>query len=416
LFKCKNREVLIHGPSGTGKSRACLEKAHHVALANPGCRILFVRKTATSLTSSVLDSFRKFIADGDPNLTFFGGSAQFPAQFQYSNGSVIVLGGMDKSDKVMSSEYDLIYVNEANELTITDWEKLTTRLRNWRVTFQQIIADCNPQEPTHWLKERCNSGATTELVSRHEENPRLYNADGSLTPEGVPYMATLDAMTGVRKERYRYGRWVAAEGIIYEEFDASRHVIDRFDIPMEWSRFWSVDFGTVHPFVCQMWAEDPDGKLYLYREFQRTKRTSDEHAADILREVTRDGEWIEPRPTRIVVDPADAGQRLVLSRALGMVLTSAKKDILPGIDAVQKRLRDDRLFFLRDSLVHRDQQLVMEKAPTCAVEEIVGYVWNTGGGRKVKEAPVQEFDDAMDAMRYLVVDRDLRASNRVRFA
>jgi hypothetical protein len=43
-----------------------------------------------------------------------------------------MIGGMDKPTKIMSSEYDFIYVQEAIELTETDWENLTTRLRNGR--------------------------------------------------------------------------------------------------------------------------------------------------------------------------------------------------------------------------------------------------------------------------------------------
>ena len=63
----------------------------------------------------------------------------------------------------MSTEYDMIYVQEATELTEDDWEALTTRLRNGRAPIQQLIADCNPAEPTHWLKARCDSGQTRML-------------------------------------------------------------------------------------------------------------------------------------------------------------------------------------------------------------------------------------------------------------
>ena len=38
LFLDRSPELLVSGPAGTGKSRACLEKLHFVALHNPGMR------------------------------------------------------------------------------------------------------------------------------------------------------------------------------------------------------------------------------------------------------------------------------------------------------------------------------------------------------------------------------------------
>ena len=40
------------------------------------------------------------------------------------------------------------------------------------------------------------------------------------------------------------------------------HVVDPFDIPTDWSRYLSIDFGYTNPFVAQWWALDHDGRLY----------------------------------------------------------------------------------------------------------------------------------------------------------
>ena len=157
------------------------------------------------------------------------------------------------------------YVQEAIELTEDDWEKITTRLRNGRLVLadgtvlQQLLADCNPDMPTHWLNVRCDQKLTARLESRHWENPRLYDehtaADGArtytLTEYGAGYMAKLEALTGVRRARLYLGQWVAAEGMIYaDDWDAAVHLVDRFPIPDDWPRYWVVDFGYNHPFVC----------------------------------------------------------------------------------------------------------------------------------------------------------------------
>ncbi len=408
----------MSGPAGTGKSRACLEKLHMMMLLNKGARGLIVRKTAVSMTSTALVTFRQHgipeaLMTGD--VVWYGGSRQEPAGYRYSNGSFIAVGGMDKPTKIMSSEYDVIYVQEATELSEEDWEALTTRLRNGVISFQQLMADCNPDVPTHWLKLRGDRGTTRFLESRHKDNPVYYRDNGTLTDKGRVYMQKLDNLTGVRRHRLRDGLWVAAEGVIYEDYDPAVHLINRFTIPQDWARYWSVDFGFNHPFILQRWAEDHDGNLYLYREIFRTRRTVDQHAATVMSEVRPDGRWIEPPPQAIICDH-DAEDRATFQKFSGLPTKPANKKVKAGIEAVQRRFRlqengKPRIFILRDACNDRDPFLVDMKRPTCTAEELPGYVWKDNG----QDEPVKDLDDGMDAMRYMVADRDLRGEARVRW-
>jgi phage terminase large subunit len=379
-------------------------------------RALIVRKTAVSLKTTADFTWRTHVI----NEYLLNGEATFRVadnQYVFRNGSVVQLGGLDKSSRIMSSEYDVVFVQEATELTEDDWEALTTRLRNGVVPFQQLIADCNPSTPTHWLKARADKGQTVMLESRHEDNPILFNLDGKLRPKGTDYISKLDALTGVRHSRLRQGKWVAAEGVIYEDF-GNAHLVDRDELPAHfpnWTRWWSVDFGYTNPFVLQCWAEDPDGRLYLYREIYRTQRLVEDHAKDILAIVTDDkGNWTEPRPRAIICDH-DAEGRATLERALGMSTQAAHKTVLDGIQAVQVRLKAagdgrPRLFIVRDAIVRRDAALVDAKRPTCTAEELPGYVWDSK-----KEAPIKEDDHGADAMRYIVAQRDLQARTSFRW-
>lgn len=421
-FTRREEEVLLAGPAGTGKSRGAMEKLHLMALLNPGMRGLIIRKTATSLTSSALktwerDVVREALIDG--SVWFHGGSNREPPAYRYTNGSTVAIGGMDKPIKVMSTEYDVAYVQEATEFDENEWESLTIRMRNGRMSFQQIIADCNPAHPTHWLRQRANRGQTVMLHSRHEDNPRYFNVDGSMTVEGAAYMARLDGLTGVRRLRLKDGIWAASEGVIYDGWDESKHVIDRFDVPYHWPRFWSIDFGYVHPFVWQDWTARPDGGLVLVREIYHTRRLVSDHAKQIKRlhteDGSEDGRWTSPRPTFIVADH-DAEDRATFEREIGWGTIAANKTVSEGIQAVAERLKLDRpggrprLEIMRDACVEQDQELVDAKAPTCTAEEVPGYVWAPG-----KEQPVKERDDGCDAGRYLVAEVDLRGSTNIRW-
>jgi PBSX family phage terminase large subunit len=444
---CKARELLLSGPAGTGKSRCLIEKMHMLMLRNPGARALMVRKTRDSITSTGLVTYREHVAKeaieaGD--VTYYGGSTAEPAQFRYSNGSKIMIGGMDKPTKVMSSEYDIIYVQEAIELTPTDWENLTTRLRNGKISFQQILADTNPDVPTHWLHERFRGPDTpldrVMLDTLHEDNPILFDPQTKMvTDRGANYIAALNALTGVRKERLRYGKWMAAEGLVYEDYDPRIHLTTNrpskrpgqpsaalANPPHDWPRYWVVDFGYTNPFVCQMWAEDGDGRLYLYREVYKSQTIVEDHAKAILKLVTKaNGEWKEPKP-RVVICDHDAEDRATLERHLNMGTVAAQKTISDGIQAVQARLRKQpdgqpRIYFNPTARVEIDPELTMRALPTSTLEELPGYVWdrakeNSAAAEKApKELPVKRNDHGCDAMRYMVAYKDLAPQPRIRW-
>ena len=411
---CDRGETILSGPAGTGKTVAVCHYLNAVLNQYPGARVLMCRKTLTSLTTGALVTYQEQILDPAFRVMFFGGSSREPASFKYPNGSRLVIGGLDRASKVLSSEYDIIYVNEATEATLTDWETLSTRLRANEVPYQRIIGDTNPDSPTHWIMQRAQEGKLQLLYSVHEDNPAYWDAERQeWTPKGAVYIARLENLTGVRYKRLRNGLWVAAEGQVYEEWDPAVHLIDRADLPTGWQgwpRFWAVDFGYRDPFVWGEFGVGPDDWLVLLQQIYRTGRLVQDHAADIL--TATQG---HPRPAAIICDH-DAEGRATLERHLRMKTQPAYKAISDGIQAVQQRLRREEtgtgvrrpgLVIVRDGLIHNaDETLVERKAPTSTADEFGGYVWNEGGGRRRGEEPVDKDNHGMDMIRYAVAHHD----------
>lgn len=389
-WRSARREVLMAGPAGTGKSRALIEKLHYCADKYAGMRGLMVRKTRKSMTQSVMVTYeRKVLPEG-----WLGNLIKFRTQeqeYRYPNGSIVAVAGLDDPAKVMSSEWDMIYVQEATELDEEDWGSLTTRLRNGVMPYQQLMADCNPAHPEHWLKLRCDRGATLLLESRHEDNP-------TITPE---YLASLDELPRVLYLRLRKGIWAAAEGTVYQdEWNPSIHLIDRFDIPRDWPRYWVIDFGFRNPFVWMAFAMNPDGILYRYREIYRTGALVEDLAPEIMKLTAGD-----PRPVAVICDH-DAEDRATFEKHTHYRTIPADKAVSIGIQDVKSRLRvaaDGKpgVYFLRDSLVGIDRDLERRRLPFCSEKEFEVYVWDVSNGRKTGEEPVKKFDHGMDCIRYL---------------
>lgn len=403
LWQTTADEFILSGPAGTGKSRGCLEFVHYCALTYPRLRVLIVRKTRVSLTESGLVTFERFVLGEDHPICSSVQRAN-RSLYTYPNGSEIVVGGIDRPARIMSTEFDLIYVQEAVELSVEDYESLLTRLDRSGVSVlprSLLIGDCNPDRPDHWLKQRADAGKCVMRATRHEDNPVLFDDTGKITERGARYIARLDSLTGVRYLRLRLGQWVQAEGAVYEAWNDALHVVEHFDVPAEWRRIRAIDFGYTNPFVCQWWAIDPDGRMYLYRELYMSKRIVAEHARQIV--ALSEGERIEA-----TVADHDAEDRATLAAA-GIHTIPAKKSIRQGIDAVQQRLAAGydgraRLMILRDTLIERDEELAEAGKPLMTMQEVGGYVWAKGvDGKPLKETPVDVDNHGLDALRYAVM-------------
>lgn len=206
-----DREWMLAGPSETGKTWATLWRLDQELAATPGAQGALVRKLAVDIAPTVLVTYRRVLALSRSGAQPFGGEK--PEWYDYPNGARLYIGGIDRPGRILSGERDYVYVNQAEELDVNDWETLTTRTtgRGAVTATPMLFGDCNPADPEHWILKRRDAGALTFLQSVHENNPTLYDADGQITAQGRRTMATLDNLTGARYSRLRLGEWVVGD-------------------------------------------------------------------------------------------------------------------------------------------------------------------------------------------------------------
>jgi hypothetical protein len=389
----------------TGKSFACLYKLHTLAQAHRGMRGLIIRKTRESLNESALVTFERDVLGEDSPLIPRG--QRFTRHsYRYPNGSEIIVAGLvasgkDQKAKVMSTEYDIIYVQEATELLEDEWQKLTTRLSNFRLPFQQIVGDCNPDAPTHWIWRRQLAGKVQFLTSQLQDNPRWWALDGvgHWTPEGQSVYATLSGLSGVQRERLFEGKWVQASGLVYGDVwsdgPLDGNVTDAAEyVPGAGPVLWAVDDGYAgeldpqigeytapsHPRVFLLCQLQADGVLKVFEESYAVKKLSDEHIQSVL-------DLPYPAPDYAGVDKSAAELIGRLNRK-NIHTRRSPASVAESIKLLREWLGPDENK-VRKVLVH----------PRCRHlrSEMASYKYEPDSDK-----PVKEFDHGPDSLRYLV--------------
>lgn len=420
---CTAPEVLFEGPANCGKTRALLEKCYLMLCEFPGLRMLWIRKTRSSLTESVLVTWEEHVLPDGHHCMHGKASRENRKSYKFRNGSAVVLGGMDKSRKVMSTEYDVICYFEATDGDLSDWLRLITRARNKRIClgrdgstgrpiyFHQLIADVNPASEYHWLNQRANDGYMERICARHSDNP-LFDEDDQ---------ARLDSLTGAERRRLRDGEWCSEDGQVWECWDRGRMMCMREELlsdsrrphgsyRFEWV-FGSMDFGMRDAQVLQLWGVI-DGTIYRVVEIYRRGKSNRWWADAISLQMQK---W---KPRVIVADGGGLGLSLIddLNDRLGTrggnnqlgIIRPARKNkgsVMRGLKMVEAKMEQGQIILCHDALEMGVCDISRQKMmPTCTEQEIPSYVWSkTKEGGPIKDAPDSACQDhGCDAMRYAV--------------
>jgi phage terminase large subunit len=411
-------ELLFSGAFGAGKSRIGCEKGHFLSTKYPGNRGLVARKKYTDLRDTTMDTYFRYVCPPEHIQAY----NKQEHKVTLKNGSEILWYGLDQSTKVASLEVGWIFCDEIIEFTEEDYVMLLGRLRH-PVPFHQIFGATNPSSPSHWCYNRFyldtelkRTGVTEVVESGALDNP--------FTPES--YKDRLKTLKGKYRERYVEGKWVGFEGLVYDIWEPSQHILPRDSrnqgltgdpdnpIPLDWDRYRVVDFGFTNPFCCQWWASPkykytgpegqqdqieipPDERVFvMYREIYYTGRPVPAHGNDIMRLsmnekfVTTFADW-------------DAGDRAILERA-GIPTTKASKEVSSGIQSVYEAIAANRVFILEDCRQEIDYELSASSKPSQTIEEFPNYTRQRGkdGKYNPKEEPVKVNDHGMDNIRYLI--------------
>ena len=284
FIDAKEAEVLFGGAAGGGKSYGQVVDALLFALKYPGSKQLVLRRTFAELDKSLIRTALSLY----PREIFTFNSSNHLGKFK--NGSIIDFGYCATEIDVyqyQSAEYDVIRFDELTHFTESQYIYLISRVRGANSFPKQVKSSTNPGGIGHgWVKARFVDPSPYGKSFVGEDGlerifiPSLLD-DNRFLKEGDPgYEKRLLALPEREKKALLYGDWNIFEGQYFTEFDPKRHIIEPFEIPKNWRKYRTIDYG-LDRLACLWIALSPDGNSYVYREFCKSNLTISQAAKEI---------------------------------------------------------------------------------------------------------------------------------------
>lgn len=295
---------------------------------------------------------------------------------------VYLFGGKDESSYMLIQGITLAGVL-LDEVALMPRSFVEQALARCSVAGAKFWFNCNPENPEHWFRKewilQAKKHRALHLHFLMDDNPSL----DERTRERYRSM-----YSGVFYERYILGRWVMAEGLIYDMFDLTANTYKAKEEPIGMRsvavRWIGVDYGTRNDTV-MLEAYDDGETLWITSEYrwasrkEHRQKTDEEYADDFMQFMGRE-------PCAAIVDPSAASFIEALRRR-GVYVMDADNDVLNGIRRV------GTLLSRREIRIH--------ESCICLLDELGTYRWDDKAALVGLEKPVKENDHGCDALRYL---------------
>lgn len=287
-----------------------------------------------------------------------------------------LFGGMDEGSAALIQGITLAGVL-LDEVALMPRSFVEQACARCSVTGAKFWFSCNPEGPGHWFYRewicKAEERQMLHLRFRMEDNPTLSQETRQR------YARTFQ---GAFYRRFVLGEWTAADGVVYDFFDAS---FVR-PAPQGEAERWiiSCDYGTVNPTSMGLWGKFGSAwyrvKEYYYDARLARRQQTDQEYARRLAELAG-GREIEA----VIVDPSAASFLETLRRE-GWNVRKADNEVLSGIRRTADALKRE--------------EIVICEACEDAIREFGSYCWDLTAGDRDRVR--KEHDHAMDEIRYFV--------------
>jgi len=307
FLAASEREVLFGGSAGGGKSFALLADPMRY-FGHPAFNGLILRRTNDELRELVWKSQELY-----PKAYKGAKWAEKKSQWTFPSGARLWMTYLERDEDVLRYQGQAFSYIAFDELTQYPtpfaWNYMRSRLRTTDPEMPIYMrATTNPGSAGHaWVKKMfidpapankkfvatdVETGKPLVYPEGHEKagDPLFYRKfipatlkDNPYLMEGGQYEANLLSLPEMQRRQLLEGDWNIAEGAAFPEFKTSVHTCEPFDIPKDWRRFRSCDYGYSSYSAVHWYAIDPSYEtLYVYRELYLSKHTGKDLARAVL--------------------------------------------------------------------------------------------------------------------------------------
>lgn len=306
---------------------------------------------------------------------------------------VFVLGAdnIGHVDKIRGMSIKYCYGDEVTTWSEDLFDMLKSRLDK---PYSCFDGTCNPDSPTHWLKQFLDSDA--DIYQQHYtifDNPFL--------PEEFVKNLCREYAGTVYYDRYIQGLWSLAEGLIYPMYQDV--LVDEIPKGAVTDTCISMDYGTMNAFAALLWYKingvwyAVNGYYYSGRD-TGVQKTDGEYLEDIERRFSNDIKAIKKavsggglvKKMEVIIDPSAASFIALLKKSHWAKVRKADNDVLNGIRETASAMNTGKIKVMRSIKEWQD--------------EMGGYAWDNN---EVEERPVKVNDHYCDATRYMVMTKKL---------
>ncbi|HEY8542060.1 MAG TPA: PBSX family phage terminase large subunit, partial [Pseudothermotoga sp.] len=276
----------------------------------------------------------------------------------------IYFRGLDDAEKIKSSEFNYIWMEEATEFTFEDYLQLKLRLRRATTSVNQMFLTFNPV--AGWTQKQFFEQESDDIAILHT----TYQDNPFLDIEYTKMLEFLKDQDEAYYQIYTLGRYAILKNKIYNNYQIVSKMPENFD-----EIIYGVDFGYNNPSVV-LEIGLKDDNIYITKELYETRLTNEELIEKLKY-------FVKNKNAEIYADSAEPARIEEISRA-GFNIFPAKKDIKNGIDFIKRK------------------KIYIHETCTNTIKEIQSYKWKEKKDGEILDEPVKFLDHAMDALRYAV--------------